>query len=81
MRIPKRQKRSRILLRREYIYGAFVGTALGMPNEIEDRREEVRVLVEAGVLRVEIDVLIMRVLGGLAMTGLDNVRLKQRRQK
>ena len=52
-----------------------------MPNEIEDRREEVRVLVEVGVLRVEIDVLIVRVLGGLAMTGLDNVRLKQRRKK
>ena len=58
-----------------------MGTALGMPNEIEDRREEVGVLVEAGVSRVEIDVLIMQVLGGLAMAGLDNVRLKQRRQK
>jgi hypothetical protein len=47
-----------------------------MPNAIEDRREEVGGLVEAGVLRVEIDVLVLRVLGGLAMTGLDRVRLK-----
>jgi hypothetical protein len=47
-----------------------------MPNAIEDRREEVGVLVEAGVLRVEIDVLVWRVLEGLAVTGLDSVRLK-----
>jgi hypothetical protein len=61
---------------KECIYGAFAGTTLVMPNAIEDRREEVGVLVEAGVLRVEIDVLILRVLGGLAMTGLHSVRLK-----
>jgi hypothetical protein len=61
---------------KECIYGAFVGTTLVMPNAIEDRREEVGVLVEAGVMRVEIDVLVLRVLGGLAMTGLDRVRLK-----
>ena len=51
-----------------------------MPNAIEDRREEVGVLVEAGVLRVEIGVLVLQVLGGLAMTGLDSIRLKQHRQ-
>lgn len=47
-----------------------------MPNAIEDRREEVGVLVEVGVLQVGIDVLVLRVLKGLAMTGLDGVRLK-----
>ncbi len=52
-----------------------------MPNAIQDRREGVGVLVEAGVLRVEIDVLVLRVLGGLAMTGLDSVRLKQQPSK
>ncbi len=52
-----------------------------MPNAIEDRREGVGVLVEAGVLRVEIYVLVLRVLGGLAMTGLDSVRLKQQPSK
>ena len=52
-----------------------------MPNATEDQREEVGVLVEAGVLRVEIDVLVLRVLGGLAMTGLDSVRLKQQPSK
>jgi hypothetical protein len=57
---------------KEWIYGAFAGTTLVMPNAIEDRREEVGGLVEAGVLRVEIDVLVLRVLGGLAMTGLDS---------
>jgi hypothetical protein len=46
-----------------------------MPNAIEDQREEVGVLVGAGVLRVEIDVLVLQVLGGLAMTGLDSIRL------
>jgi hypothetical protein len=35
--------------------------------------------MEAGVLRVEINVLVLQVLGGLAMTGLASVRLKQRR--
>jgi hypothetical protein len=48
-----------------------------MPNAIEDRREEVGVLVEAEVLRVEIDVLVLRVLGASAMTGLHSVKLKQ----
>lgn len=76
-RIPKRQKRSRTPRIKECIYGAFAGTILVMPNVIEDRREEVGGLVEAGVLRVEIDVLVLQVLGGLAMTGLDGVRLKQ----
>ena len=47
-----------------------------MPNETENRREEVGVSVEAGVLRVAIDVLVLRVLGGPAMTGLHGVRLK-----
>ena len=47
-----------------------------MPNAIEDRREEVEVLVEAGVLQVEIDVRVLQVLGGLAMTGLDGIKLK-----
>lgn len=62
------------------IYGAFVGTTSVMPNAIVDRREEVEVLVEAGVLRVEIDVLVLRVSGALAMTGLHSVKLKQHRQ-
>ena len=52
-----------------------------MPNAIEDQREEVGGLVEAGVLRVEINVLVSQVLGGLAMTGLDSVRLKQHQSK
>jgi hypothetical protein len=65
----------------EYIYGAFAGTTLAMPNAIEDRREEVGVLVEGGVLRAEIDVLVLRVLGVLAMTGLHSVGLTQHRQK
>jgi hypothetical protein len=78
-RIPKRQKRSRTLRIKECIYGAFAGTTLVMPNAIEGRREEVGGLVEAGVLRVEINVLVLQVLGGLAMTGLASVRLKQRR--
>lgn len=76
MRIPKRQKRSRTLRIKECIYGAFAGTTLVMPNETENRREEVGVSVEAGVLRVAIDVLVLRVLGGPAMTGLHGVRLK-----
>lgn len=45
-----------------------------MPSATEDRREEVGVSVEAGVLQVEIDVLVLRVLGGLAMTGLHGVK-------
>lgn len=80
-RIPKRQKRSRTPRIKECIYGAFAGTILVMLNAIEDRREEVGVLVEVGVLRVEIDVLGLRVLGGLAMTGLDSVRLRQHPSK
>lgn len=52
-----------------------------MPDAIEDRRVGVRVLVEAGVLRVKIDVLVLRVLGVLAMTGLDGVRLKRHPSK
>jgi hypothetical protein len=52
-----------------------------MPDANEDRREEVRVLVEAGVLRVKINVLVLRVLGVLATTGLDGVRLKQHPSK
>ncbi len=48
-----------------------------MLNVIEDPREEVGVLVEPGVLWAVIDVLVLRVLGGRAMTGLDCVRLKQ----
>jgi hypothetical protein len=52
-----------------------------MPNAIEDRREEVRGLAEAGVLRVKINVLVLRVSGGLAMIGLDGVRLKQHPSK
>jgi len=65
----------------ECTYEAFVGTTLVMPNANEDPREEVGGLVEVRVLRVEIDVLILRVLGGRAMTGLDSIRLKQHRQK
>lgn len=61
----------------ECIYGDFVGTTLVMPNATEDRREEVGVLVEAGVLRVEIDVLVLRALGALAKTGLHSVKLKR----
>ena len=52
-----------------------------MPNAIEDQREEVGVLVGTRVLRVEIDVLVLQVLGGLAMTGLDNIRIEQHTSK
>lgn len=52
-----------------------------MPDAIEDRREEVRGLAEAGVLRVKINVPVLRVSRGLAMIGLDGVRLKQHPSK
>jgi hypothetical protein len=51
--------------------------ALVTPGAIEDPREEAGGLVEARGLRVEIDVLVSRVLGGRVMTGLNSVKLKQ----
>ena len=81
-RIPKRQKRSRTLQPRQCLYGAFAGTGttLVMPNAIEGPREEAGVLAGATVLRVGIDELAPRALGGRVMTGLDNVKLKQHGQ-
>ena len=49
-RIPKRQNRSRTLRIKGCIFRIFCGNNLGdARNAIEDRREEVGVLVEAGV--------------------------------
>jgi hypothetical protein len=77
-RIPKRQRRSRTLRIRDCICEAFAGTGttLGTPNATEDLREEAGGLAEVRVLRVEIDVLVSRVLRGRVMTGLDNVKLE-----
>ena len=54
-----------------------MGTTLVTPNAIEDPRGEAGGLAEAGVLRVEIDVPISRVLKERVMTGLDSVKLNQ----
>jgi len=50
------------------------------PNATEDPREGAGGLAEARGLRVEIDVLVSRALGGRVMAGLDSVKLKQHGQ-
>jgi len=52
-----------------------VGTTLVKPSATGDLREEVGGRAEVGVLRVEIDVIVLQVLGEREMAGLDSIRI------